>query len=511
MKVYLILLFSFFALCSNGKNVNVLDFGAVPDGKILTTQAIQKAIDECTSSGGGIVTVPVGTFLTGSIYLKSNVNLYIESGATLLGTTDQNDFPGAVVTADQIQNASVTGFGTINGQGFSKNYPITSPRHNDILLYRSKNISVKDITLINSPDWTFRIRECDGVIVQGVRINSYSNQNNDGIDIDGKNIIISNCIIDCEDDAICLKSDNPKSLVENIAITNCIVGTNCNGIKFGTSSYCGFKNISISNCIVRRPSVAAKIPPRSTTLKGCEQDTIMEVGIALEVVDGGFMDQVTISNINMAGIQTPLFIRLGNRHGNGSLKNILISNITATDETMLNSSITGIPGSYVENVILRDIIFKSKGTGSMVEAKAQVPENEKSYPQADIVFGYSVPAYGMYVRHVSNLTMENCVFKLMAPDSRPAVVLDDCHNIRLTDFDMDAPFDDEPFIRLIQSTNIIISGYQSVTPVLTFLKIEGEKSSDIKLTGNDFSQVKNIYDLGSECKASVVREMSNFK
>jgi hypothetical protein len=107
--------------------------------------------------------------------------------------------------------------------------------------------------------------------------------------------------------------------------------------------------------------------------------------------------------------------------------------------------------------------------------------------------------------------MDNFIFKLLAPDARPAVVLDDCHNIRLNNFDVDIPLNNQPLIRLIQSTNVTISGYQSITPISNFLKIEGGKSSDIKLTGNDFSQVKNIYELSSECKASVVKEMSNFK
>ena len=147
----------------------------------------------------------------------------------------------------------------------------------------------------------------------------------------------------------------------------------------------------------------------------------------------------------------------------------------------------------------------------MVEAMAKVPENEKSYPQADIVFGYSLPAYGMYVRHVKNLTMDNFIFKLLAPDTRPAVVLDDCHNIRLNNFDVDIPENNQPLIRIIQSTNVSVSGYQSIVPVPKFLKIEGERSSDIKLSGNDFSRVKTVFELGSECKASAVKEMFNFK
>lgn len=510
MKTFLTSLFCFFAVCSMGMDVNVLDFGAVPDGKTLTTEAIQKAIDKCSLTGGGTVSIPQGTYLTHTIFLKSGVNINIQKGAVILGDTKPSAFTRAVIFAENIENASITGMGVINGQGFAKDFPMKGQRHNDVCLLKCKNITVQDVTMINAPTWVFRILECDWVMVRGVKIYSYANQNNDGIDIDAKNVTISDCIIDSEDDAICLKSDNPKFLVENIAITNCIIGTNCNAIKFGTSSNCGFKNITISNCVVRWPAAAAKIPPRST-LKGCDTDTIMEIGIALEVVDGGFMDQIAISNITMTGIQTPLFIRLGNRKGPGSLKNIIISNITATDETMLNSSITGIPGSYVENVILKDFIFNSKGTGTLVEANAVVPENANSYPQANVVFGYSVPAYGMYVRHVRNLAMENFIFNLKTPDERPAVVLDDCHNIRINNFDVDIPAKNQPLIRLIQSTNVTISGYQSVEPVANLLMAEGELTRDIKITGNDLSSVKEVVKFRNGCRESAVKQLNNFK
>ena len=408
------------------------------------------------------MTVPPGTYLTHTVYLKGGVNLHLQKGAVILGDTDPTAFDQAVILGDHIEDAAITGLGTINGQGFAKFFPRKGPRHNDVRLVGCKNIVVKDVTMIDAPSWVFRILECDGVIVRGVRIYSYVNQNNDGIDIDAKNVVVSDCIVDCEDDAICLKSDNPDFLVENITITNCIAASNCNAIKFGTASHCGFKNIVVSNCVLRRPSEAAKIPPRST-LEGCDTDTIMEIGLALEIVDGGVMDQVAINNITMTGIQTPLFIRLGNRKGPGTLKNVVISNITATDETLLHSSITGIPGSYVENVIVKDLIFNSKGTGGMAEATANPPEKIGSYPQANVVFGYSVPAYGMYLRHVKNLMLQNFVFNLLAPDARPAVVMDDCHHVRLNNFDVDVPTHDQPLVRVIQSTDVTISGYQSIT------------------------------------------------
>lgn len=520
MKISLVLLLSLSTLYSLGKDVNILDFGAVPDGKTLCTEAIQKAIDQCASSGGGTVEVPPGTYLTNSIHLKSNVNFHIQKGAVILGSTDPNGFVfkpfhgfatwgGAVILADSINDASITGLGVIDGQGFKKYFPKSGPRHMNITLYKCKNIKVQDVTLINSSEWTFMIKESDGVIVKGIRIYSFSNENNDGMDIDGKNIIISDCIIDVDDDAMCLKSSNPDYLVENVTISNCVIASNCNGIKFGTAGYGGFKNISISNCIIRRPSEAAN-RKWSKTIKGVSNDTTVISGIALELVDGGVMEQVVINNISMTGIQTPLFIRLGSRSGSGSLKDILISNITATNESLITSSITGVPGSYVENVVVKDVIFNYKGTGTMLEAGIPVPEVENKYPE-NRMFGYSLPAYGLYARHVKNLVFENFRFNLLAPDARPAVILDDCHNIRFNNFSMDQPSNNQPLFRINQSTNILFSGYQSTIPVSKFLSVEGEKSSDIKLTGNDFSRVKRVFELSGECKSSAVKENSNFK
>jgi polygalacturonase len=488
----------------------VLTFGAVADGKTLATAALQQAIDACAAAGGGTVIVPSGVFLTRTVFLKSGVELHLRQGAVLLGDTTPGAFKGAIIHGDRIENAALTGPGVIDGQGHAKNFPTKGPRHYNVLLFQCRNIRVTEVTLLDAPSWVFRIRECDGVTVRGVRIHSFVNQNNDGIDIDAKNVTVSDCRIDCEDDALCLKSDNPDFLVENIAITNCVLSTNCNAIKFGTASRGGFKNIAISNCVVRWPPHAAKIPPRST-LKGCDVDAIAEVGIALEIVDGGLMEQVNISNIAMTGIQTPLFIRLGNRKGPGTLRNVVISGLTATDETMLNSSITGVPGSYVEHVILKDLIFRSKGTGTLTEATAAVPEKVNSYPQANVVFGHSVPAYGLYVRHVRNLVVENAVFQLRAPDARPAVVLDDCHQVRLRNFAADTPSHDQPLLRLIQSTDVTISGYQSAAPVPAFLAVEGAASRDLKVTGNDLSRVGKVVDFRAGATPAAVRLSYNFE
>jgi hypothetical protein len=509
MKYYLLIAFFLAAELLEARDVNILDFGAVPDGKTLTTETIQKAIDHCAETGGGIVTVPQGTYLTTSLYLRSNVNLHLKQGAIILGSSDPKAFKGGVVNAIEIQNASITGQGKIDGQGSKSYYPTTGPRHNNLFLYRSRNITVEDITLANSSNWVFRIRECDGVIIMGIRIYSFTNENNDGIDIDGKNILISGCIIDCDDDAICLKSDNPDYIVENIAITNCIVASNCNLIKFGTSSFGGFRNVAISNCVLRRPSEAAH-RKWSKVVTGVDNDTVGVAGISLEVVDGGFMDLITIDNISITGVQTPLFIRLGSRKGAGTLKNAIISNITASNESLIASSFTGIPGSYVENVIIKNVILNLKGKGTLKDADMPVPEKEAGYP-ASRMFGNSLPAYGLYVRHVKNLSISDFILNLNAPDSRPAVILDDCHNIRIDNFDCDLPQEGQPLFRFINSTGITLSGYFPAVKVPLLMRLEGDKCSNIRLIGNDLTGFSRIADYKYGATAAAVRETGNFK
>ncbi|MCX5647295.1 MAG: hypothetical protein NTZ17_21830, partial [Phycisphaerae bacterium] len=159
---------------------------------------------------------------------------------------------------------------------------------------------------------------------------------------------------------------------------------------------------------------------------------------------------------------------------------------------------------------LPNVIFTYKGTGTMAQASAPVPEKEATYPE-NRMFGNSLPAYGLYARHVKNLVCQDFRFNLGAPDARPAVLLDDCHNVRLTDFDTAAPSNDQPLVRLIQSTNVALCGYQSVTPIAKFLLVEGKASSGIKLTGNDLTGVRSIITLGQEGKDSAVQEWNNLK
>ena len=135
----------------------------------------------------------------------------------------------------------------------------------------------------------------------------------------------------------------------------------------------------------------------------------------------------------MIGVQTPIFMRLGSRKNpTGYLKNVIISNIIATTHSKIPSLISGVPGFNIENVILKDMFIECKGGGTLQDASIVVPEKEQAYPE-NRMFGFVLPAYGMYVRHAQNITIDNVQFKLLQPDFRPALFFDDAREIFIRD------------------------------------------------------------------------------
>ncbi|GHT66433.1 exo-poly-alpha-D-galacturonosidase [Bacteroidia bacterium] len=417
-------------------DINLREYGVQPDGITENTTIIQKAIDDCSASGGGVVYFPEGTYLSGTFYLKDNVTLELHKKAVLKGIPRIEVYPGksgdmAFVRADKVSNISIIGEGTIDGNGghsvFQKG---NNNEERPALVYINdcKNVDIRNIKLVNSAFWTLLVYGCEQVRIDGISIHGQVNWNNDGIDIDSKNVIVSNCFIDAIDDGICFKSWR-KEPCENVTITNCNIASTCNPIKMGTQSIGGFKNITISNCVVRAASEDTFFKWKSR-MEGIYAETSCIAGIALEIVDGGVMDQINISNITMTGVQTPIFIKLGARRGGkGVLKNVILSGITATTISKIPSSITGFPGNYVENVILRDIIIQNIGHGTAEDARIIAPENEKDYPE-NRMFGNILPSYGFFVRHVKNITFDNVQVQLLNDDARPEMYLEDVINTK---------------------------------------------------------------------------------
>jgi polygalacturonase len=458
VKAALPLLIScFISLSSSAKDFLITDYGAKPGQAALNTAAINKAIAACVKSGGGRVVVPPGTFRTGTIRMESNVELHLSHGALLLASTDLKDFPNqpqpkyrsqkdpggwrALIYADEVSNIAITGSGTIDGNGAqhkpdpaSKFGSDMDGRPRNILFISSKFIRIEGILMRNSGIWNQHYLNCEDVLVDRISVYNHANRNNDGIDIDGcRRFRLSNSTFDTDDDAIVLKSTG-SAATEDVVITNCIVSSFCNAIKAGTESTGGFKNISISNCVIR---------PSRNTDRPIFGNVNGIAGLSLEIVDGGIMDGVSISNVVIEGSDCPLFIRLGNRArkhtddaaepGMGSLRNVVISNIVAYNTGNYSSSITAIPGSYIENVSLSNIQLQNKGglkPGQYIATADKVIESIKGYPEPKV--WKELPSSGLFIRHVKNIQINGLMLSSLDTDPRIPIIAVDVQGLQIS-------------------------------------------------------------------------------
>ena len=429
---------------------DVSRYGAVGDGKTLNTEAFSKAIDACTAAGGGTVVVPAGRYLVGTIIIKSNVELHLQNGATLLCSTDVEDVPlmpkckypclynvrgtRAFIYAEAQSNIALTGSGTIDGQGSAwKPGPrrgTFDERPRVILFVSCKDVRVEGIRLRNSPAWMQHYLDCDNVRVHGIDVFNHANMNSDGIDIDGcRNVRISDSVFDADDDGICLKSTGPAAC-EDIVITNCVASSHCNAIKTGTESTGGFKRVTISNCTVK-PSANKKV------VFGFREGI---TGITVGCVDGGICEDIKISDITIEGTRVPIFVRLGKRNRahtagakvtkDSTMSGISISNITATGAGDWGCSFLGLPGNPIKNLQLHDINITFSGGGTEKDGKRVIKEGLTSYPQPTS-WG-KLPVYGVFVRNADKVSLQNLDLRVAKEDQRSPVWLENVNGVVLS-------------------------------------------------------------------------------
>lgn len=506
---------------------DVHDFGAKGDGRTLETMALQAAIDAAHKSGGGIVFFPSGRFLSGTIVLKDNVTLHLSPGAVLLGSTNiadyaKQDFPArdldiggyqiwALIYADGAQNIAIEGGGVIDGNGepFKKHKVKNADEPNDprprtVFFKNCRKVSLRDVTLRESGMWTVHLALCDEVRLSGLRVTSTFNLNQDGIVLDScRDAIVSDCFVDTVDDAIVIKSSFPRAC-SDIVITNCVLKSFCAGLKLGTQSLGGFRNIAISNIVMHDCRLG---------------------GLKFQTVDGGDLEDVTVSNITMHNVAAPISFRLGNRGFNfgfkdvpmprpiGKLRNVLISGVRATlntDPQYRNGhtmSIAGIPGHPVEGVVIENVHLTFPGGGTSDEAQRKdIPEKETAYPEHTI-FGI-LPAYGLWVRHARGIALRNVTFELAATDARPALICDDVEDLELTGFKA-ATTSTGPLLRLIDTRHALLQQCAPLNTTDTFAQIEGAASADIALLANDLRRSASAFILSTDAKPAAVRETGN--
>ena len=440
---------------------DVRDYGAKPDGKTLCTKSIQKAIGACSQSGGGTVYLPPGTYLSGTIYFKSGVTLRLAAGSKLLGSKNLKDYPPTVqafrsytdnytdkslIYGENLERIAIIGEGIIDGQGASFKGPY-KVRPYMIRLSQCRNVTVKDITLKNSPMWVQHYLACDDVRVSGITVRSLVNHNNDGINIDScRRVIISDCNIESGDDAIVLKSTSAR-VCRDVTVSNCVLSSRCNALKMGTESNGGFKNIVMNGCSIYDTRLA---------------------GVALEIVDGGTMDRVVVSNITMNKIGAPIFLRLGNRArpfkkntetpSIGVMRNITISNIEATGANPTGCAISGLPEAKIENITLSNLRLSFEGGGTKADTEREIPEKKADYPEYSM-FG-RLSAYGLYCRHVKGLKLLNIELQLEKPDQRHAVVFEDVEDALIDCLDAPISPDTGKMISLTDVKDVFICDKQ---------------------------------------------------
>jgi polygalacturonase len=343
------------------------------------------------------------------------------------------------------------------------------------------------------------------VVIDGITVNSVVNRNNDGIDIDScHRVRISNCDIISGDDAIVLKSTSDR-ICKDITITNCILSSHCNAIKCGTESNGGFQNITVDNCTIYDTRLA---------------------GIALELVDGGIFDRVSISNITMNNVEGGIFVRLGNRArpftsegpggsrgtftmkpgtvrpGMGSMSNIVISNIQASGVGITGCSITGLPNYPVENITLDNIRIRYKGGGTVEDAAVKVPEKPEAYPEYKM-FGL-LPAYGFFVRHARNVRFTDIDLSFEQTEQRPAFIFDSVSDLRLSDIRADCSKKTPALLHCKQVKGAVIQDCRPDDCGGPFMRISGEQSQDIMVSNNDLSRVSGTAALDDNVPENAV-------
>ncbi|HVN58273.1 MAG TPA: glycosyl hydrolase family 28-related protein [Bacteroidales bacterium] len=513
MKKFLFFLFlggSLFLRAQTGNQVfNVRDFGAAGDKVQNDQAAIQKAIDACEKAGGGMVYLPAGKYLSGTLFMRNNVRLYIEAGATLYSIKLKEAFPkDALIFGENVEHITIEGRGVVDGQAgyewrennieddfirpnqelmsalgkpLTRSFPRTDQFGKLVLLVHCRDVAIRGLSFIDSPSWTINPVNCERTVIDGLYIHSSLKDGvwADGIDPDGcRDMHISNCTVETGDDALVFYSMNwfgPALPCENITVTNCRLTSSSSAIKFCDGNMNAVRNVTIDNCVILNSNR----------------------GIAFMDFDGGLVSDITISNLVIDctrrdwfwwGDGDPLHFNVKRRcevHKSvkpendeepaGKIRRVLLTNIIArgTGSCFCN----GHPDNWMEDITIN---------------------NFKFYLSHDPSVPYDKSTDAISFRQVRNLKLKDVeVIREGTEFSnwQSALSLNEIDGLQIDNFKAAslAGSPAVPVVRMTDVKNAVVSNTVPGSAVNSFLEIRGEKSGNIFLLNNDFTGVKTPF------------------
>lgn len=506
---------------------NIRDYGAKGDGKSLDTTALQAAIDACAGDEGGVVLVPAGTFLTGSIELKTNVTLRLAAGATLLGSAHGTDYHAvdaiplsgdstledgnwSLIYAVNAKNVTVEGPGVIDGQGAQFHSPtrgVVPPsgsggnrRPYHLLFYRCEGLRIRDIDLMDCAYHSVRVVQCRRVHLDDIYIHNRVNGNNDGFHfISSEFVTIANCTVKSLDDACALFGS-----CRNVTVTNSFFSTRWSVFRFGGGTA---ENIAVSNCVLHQ-------------VYGCP--------IKFHGAPGSRFENMSFANLVLDDVTGPIHISIGPRtprNPNGGptpvdalpvnenlpaavVRNVSFSNIHGTvttdpqqiEETTLTSRfnpgekhsaivLNAVGGATLERIAFDNIhlIFGGGGTAEDA-ARRDLPPIAGEY----FMLG-PIPAYGFYARNARALTLNNVRLETKTSDLRPAMMLDNVEDVSASGLNVAADPEAESALRFVSARQVLLTSPRLLSKTKVFVQVEGSNSADIRLEGGDVRRAANIF------------------
>jgi hypothetical protein len=426
------------------------------------TRHLQAGVDQIAAAGGGLVRLLPGTHETGSVRLKSGVRVELTPGATWQACADPAEFvyhqssvpsrmdvvPWRVfIYADGAEDIALYGGGTLEGGGahpcFFGRFDNDPTRPYGLFFINCEGVRVTGLKMRNSAFWMQRYLGCRNVFLRGLDIYNHCNQNNDGIDVDSsRDVVISDCIVDASDDAICLKSEGAAP-AENIVISNCIIATHASGFKLGSGSVGGFRNIVASGLVMRRSRSKVMCHP----LQCWGGLTAIDIGC----IDGGPLDGLHISDVLLEGYECPMIIKQGKRlsgsvarqgyasGGDGRqginqlatvqgaglpvteskfFQDVTVSNLVGRDLGPYPIIVTGYPGAPLGRVLLRDVRLAHRVAPPADQVGLPTRYDDAAYT-GPTMFGTHFPAHGLFTREAPGLVCHDFVSVPYPGDRRP--------------------------------------------------------------------------------------------